>query len=116
MDPCIDTLGVWDQERQKYMVKGTGETSAIAAREVAKDYALSLLKQGHRVEREFAVQYFAVRVLSKASIQFAKGERIHGYVDSIRWAVRSPSLLGLSAQKSPQPYRRHGGLHQTVSS
>ena len=44
---------VWDKERQKYIVKGTGETSAIAAREVAKDYALSLLKQDRTVEREF---------------------------------------------------------------
>lgn len=80
---------VWDKERQKYIVKGTGETSAIAAREVAKDYALSLLKQDRTVEREFTFRYFAVRLLSKATIQAEKGERNLGYVKSIRWAVQN---------------------------
>ena len=80
---------VWDKERQKYVVKGTGETSAIAAREVAKDYALSLLKQERTVEREFTFRYFAVRLLSKATIQAEKGERNLGYVKSIRWAVQN---------------------------
>ena len=80
---------VWDKERQKYIVKGTGETSAIAAREVAKDYALSLLKQDRTVERQFTFRYFAVRLLSKATIQAEKGERNLGYVKSIRWAVQN---------------------------
>lgn len=80
---------VWDKERQKYIVKGTGENSAIAAREVAKDYALSLLKQDRTVEREFTFRYFAVRLLSKATIQAEKGERNLGYVKSIRWAVQN---------------------------
>ena len=35
---------VWDRDKKRYIVKGTGETSVIGAREVAKDYALSLLK------------------------------------------------------------------------
>ena len=80
---------VWDKERQKYIVKGTGETSAIAAREVAKDYALSLLKQDRTVEREFTFRYFAVRLLAKANVQAEKGERNLGYVKSIRWAIQN---------------------------
>jgi hypothetical protein len=80
---------VWDKERQKYIVKGTGETSALAAREVAKDYALSLLKQERTVEREFTFRYFAVRLLAKANVQAEKGERNLGYVKSIRWAIQN---------------------------
>jgi hypothetical protein len=80
---------VWDKERQKYIVKGTGETSVIAAREVAKDYALSLLKQDRTVEREFTFRYFAVRLLAKANVQAEKGERNVGYVKSIRWAIQN---------------------------
>jgi hypothetical protein len=44
---------VWDRDRKRYLVKGTGETSVIRAREVAKDHALSLLKQEQPVERQF---------------------------------------------------------------
>lgn len=80
---------VWDKERQKYIVKATGETSAIKAREVAKDHALSLLKQEREVEREFTFRFFAIRLLSKVSVQAEKGERNIGYVKAIRWAIQN---------------------------
>jgi hypothetical protein len=80
---------VWDKERQKYIVKGTGATSAIRAREFAKDYALSLLKNEQTVEREFSFRYFAVQLLSKSNVQAEKGERNLGYVKAIRWAVQN---------------------------
>jgi hypothetical protein len=37
-------VGVWDRDEKRYIVKGNGERSVIAAGEVAQDYALSLLK------------------------------------------------------------------------
>jgi hypothetical protein len=80
---------VWDRERKQYVVKTTGATSAIKAREVAKDYALSLLKAEKVVEREFAFKYFAIKLLSKSLSQVDKGERNLGYVKSMQWAVQN---------------------------
>ena len=34
-------VGVWDRDEKRYIVKGNGERSVIAAGEVAQDYALS---------------------------------------------------------------------------
>jgi hypothetical protein len=48
---------VWDRDKKRYIVKGTGETSVIGAREVAKDYALSLLKTERAVERKFTFNH-----------------------------------------------------------
>jgi hypothetical protein len=56
---------VWDRDKRRYIVKATGETSVIAAREVAKDYALTLLKTERTVEREFTFRHFAIKCLSK---------------------------------------------------
>ncbi|MBM3455976.1 MAG: hypothetical protein FJX80_12660, partial [Bacteroidetes bacterium] len=44
---------VWDSERKKYLVKTTGTALVTQAREIAKDLALTLLKQEKQVEREF---------------------------------------------------------------
>src|SRR5437763_8776046 len=56
---------VWDRDKKRYIVKGTGETSLIAARDAAKDHALALLKNQSSVEREFTFQHFAITCLSK---------------------------------------------------
>jgi len=80
---------VWDRTHQRYIVKTTGEQSAIKAREVAKDYALSLLKSEKAVEREFTFKYFAVKLLSQGLTQVRKGERNLGYVKSIAWAIQN---------------------------
>ena len=42
---------VWDSERKKYTVRGTGETSSILARKAAQDLAISMLKEKKPVER-----------------------------------------------------------------
>ena len=80
---------VWDRDRKRYIVKGTGETSVIRAREVAKDHALSLLKQEQPVERQFTFHHFAVRCLSKNDSLAAKGDRNIGYVKAIKWSLQN---------------------------
>ncbi len=80
---------VWDRERKRYVVKGTGETSVIRAREVAKDHALSLLKAEEPVERQFTFHHFAIKCLSKSESLAAKGERNIGYVKAIKWSLQN---------------------------
>jgi hypothetical protein len=80
---------VWDRERQKYIVKATGESSVIKAREVARDYALSLLKQERRVEREFTFRHFAIKCLNKNSTLSVKGDRNSTYARVIAWAIQN---------------------------
>jgi Phage integrase family len=81
---------VWDHNKKRYIVKGTGETSVIGAREVAKDYALSLLKNAERVvERQFTFQYFAIKCLSKNEALATKGDRNIGYVKAIQWSLQN---------------------------
>ena len=65
---------VWDRDKKRYIVKGTGETSVIGAREVAKDYALSLLKTERAVDREFTFNHFAIKCLSK-NTDYGRGRR-----------------------------------------
>jgi hypothetical protein len=78
---------VWDRDRKRYVVKGTGETSVIRAREVAKDHALS--KQEQSVERQFTFHHFAIKCLSKSESLAAKGDRNIGYVKAIRWSLQN---------------------------
>ena len=42
---------VWDRKAKKYIVKSTGEESAIKAKALAQELALSLLKAEKPVER-----------------------------------------------------------------
>jgi hypothetical protein len=80
---------VWDRDRKRYVVRGTGETSVIRAREVAKDHALTLLKQEHPVERQFTFHHFVIKCLSKSESLAAKGDRNIGYVKAIRWSLQN---------------------------
>ena len=80
---------VWDRDKKRYIVKGTGETSVIGAREVAKDYALSLLKTERAVERKFTFNHFAIKCLSKNTAMVAEGERNIGYLKAIRWSLQN---------------------------
>jgi hypothetical protein len=80
---------VWDHDRKRYVVKGTGETSVIRAREVAKNHALSLLKQEAPVERQFTFHQFALKCLSKNEGLAAKGDRNIGYVKAIKWSLQN---------------------------
>src|SRR6476659_453912 len=80
---------VWDRDKKRYIVKGTGETSVIGAREVAKDYALSLLKTERAVERKFTFNHFAIKCLSKNTVMVAEGDMNIVYLKAIRWSLQN---------------------------
>ena len=80
---------IWDSARQKYIVKGTGETSRIEARRAAEDLARSIT-QSRPVERQFTFRYFADKTLNKASRLVAQGHRHDGTVKAIEWAIQNP--------------------------
>ena len=80
---------VWDREKQRYVVKTTGETSSVKAREAAKDFALHLLKSERQVDREFTFKHFAIKCLSQNSNLVSKGERNGNYARVIKWAVQN---------------------------
>jgi hypothetical protein len=78
---------VWDRERQRYIVKTTGVRTAVKAREVAKEFALELLKTERAVDREFTFRHFAIKCLSQSSRLVGKGER--NYARVIKWAIQN---------------------------
>jgi hypothetical protein len=80
---------VWDRDRKRYVVRGTGETSAIRAREAAKDHALSLLKQEQPIERQFTFHHFGIKCLTKNESLATRGERNIGYVKAIKWSLQN---------------------------
>jgi hypothetical protein len=80
---------VWDSDRKKYIVKGTGETSRIEARKAAADLARSITHSQEAVERQFTFRHFADRTLIKASRLAADGHRHVGTVKAIEWAIHN---------------------------
>jgi hypothetical protein len=80
---------VWDRERKRYIVKATGVPSAIQAKEIAQEYALTLLKTKPIVEREFTFRHFAIKCLSQSSAMVGKGERNNNYARTIKWAIQN---------------------------
>ena len=65
-----------------------------------------------------AIVSSALRQPALCHSRLTRAMQLHLYrvtFDEAGAVVRSPFTLGLSAQKSPQPYRRHCGLHQVVS-
>lgn len=96
---------VWDRERQRYVVKSTGEESPIKAKEIAKHHALSMLKAEVEVEREYTFRYFAMKLLKRGRIQAEKGERNLGYVKSLEWAIQNKEW-GLDKKLGPKDVRK----------
>jgi hypothetical protein len=80
---------VWDSGKQKYVVKGTGETSRIEARQAAIDFASSRLRTEQAVERQFTFKHYAQKTLEKGSRLVAEGERHVGTVKAIEWALQN---------------------------
>ena len=80
---------IWDRHRKRYIVKATGQTSAIKAREVAQSHALSLLQAEPVVEVEFSFRHFAIKCISKSQELAAKGERNANYARTIIWAIQN---------------------------
>ncbi len=80
---------VWDREKQRYIVKTTGVRTAVKAREIAKEFALELLRSEKPVDREFTFRHFAIKCLSNSSALVAKGERNSNYARVIQWAIQN---------------------------
>ena len=80
---------VWDRKAQKYMVKSTGEESAIKAKALAQELALSLLKAEKPVEREFTFRHFALKLLHRSRLQQGSGDRSKGYVKALHWGIQN---------------------------
>jgi hypothetical protein len=59
---------VWDRKRKQYLVKTTGETSSILAKEAAMTLGLSLLRSAPTVQTEYLFSTFAQKLLRKTKI------------------------------------------------
>lgn len=80
---------VWDRKRKKYLVKTTGETSSILAKEAAISLGLSLLKTAPTVPTEYLFSTYAQKLLRKTKILSDTGERNPNYVKTIHWAIQN---------------------------
>ena len=80
---------VWDSDKRKYLVKTTGTAVITQAREIAKDLALTLLKQEKQVEREFSFRTYALRLIKQGEEMARKKERNLGYVKSMMWCIQN---------------------------
>lgn len=80
---------VWDRKTKKYTVKSTGEESAIKAKAMAQELALTLLKAEKPVERQFTFHHFALKLLHRSRLQQTSGDRSKGYVKALHWAIQN---------------------------
>jgi hypothetical protein len=98
---------VWDRKRKKYIVKSTGEDSAVKAKVLAQELALSLLKAEKPVEREFTFFNFALKLLHQSRLQQTSGDRSKGYVKALHWAIQNEDwgLLRFFGEKDVRQIR-----------
>ena len=80
---------VWDRKTKKYTVKSTGEESAIKAKALAQELALTLLKAEKPVERQLTFLHFALKMLHRSRLQMTSGDRSKGYVKALHWAIQN---------------------------
>jgi hypothetical protein len=80
---------IWDRKSKKYIVKSTGEESAIKAKALAQELALTLLKAEKPVERQFTFMHFALKLLHRSRLQMTSGDRSKGYVKALHWAIQN---------------------------
>ena len=78
---------VWDREKKKYIVKGTKETSSVAAKKLAQDLAISLLKKKTPTEKEFTFKTYALRLIKKEEQAANKGDRSVGSYKAMKWCL-----------------------------
>ena len=100
---------VWDRKRKRYLVKSTGQSSSIIAREMAQELALSLLKAEVPVEVEFRFRSFAQKLLRKSKVQAENGERSRQYVKTMSWAILNADwgLMDYFGEKDVREVRTH---------
>ena len=98
---------VWDRKRKKYIVKSTGEDSAVKAKALAQELALSLLKAEKPVEKEFTFFNFALKLLHRSRLQQTSGDRSKGYVKALHWAIQNEDwgLLRFFGEKDVRQIR-----------
>lgn len=78
---------IWDRKRKKYLVKSTGQSSSILAKDAAQELAIALLKSEVRVDTEYTFKHFAQKLLSKTNVKAEKGELSKQYVKAMHWAI-----------------------------
>ena len=100
---------IWDKRRKRYLVKSTGQDSSIHAREVAQELALSLLRSEKAVDTEFQFKTFAIKLTNKSRRQIDDGERSHGYVRTLLWAIQNEDwgLVKWFGEKDVRKIRTH---------
>ena len=98
---------VWDRSAKKYIVKSTGEESAIKAKALAQELALSLLKAEKPVEREFTFRHFALKLLHRSRLRHQSGDMSKGYVKAIHWGIQNEDwgLLRFFGEKDVRQIR-----------
>ena len=103
---------VWDRKRKKYLVKSTGETSSILAKEAAQDLAVALLRAEVPVKVEYTFKTYAHKLLQRSKIQAQNGERNPRYVKTMHWAISNADwgLLDYFEDKDVREIRTHSWL------
>jgi hypothetical protein len=96
---------IWNREKQRYIVKATGQTSAVRAREVAQSHALTLLQNQAVVEPQFSFRHFAIKCISKNQSLVGKGERNRNYGRVITWVIQNEDW-GLMRKFGPHDVRK----------
>jgi hypothetical protein len=96
---------IWNREKQRYIVKATGQTSAAKAREVALSHALTLLKEQPVVDPEFTFRHFAIKCISKNRVLVGKGQRNSNYGRVITWVIQNENW-GLMRKFGPRDVRQ----------
>ena len=98
---------VWDRKTKKYHVKSTGEESAIKAKALAQELALTMLKSEKPVERQFTFHHFALKLLHRSRLQQTSGDRSKGYVKALHWAIQNEDwgLLRFFGEKDVRQIR-----------
>jgi hypothetical protein len=96
---------IWNREKRRYIVKATGQTSAVKARELARSHALTLLKEEPLVDREFTFRHFAIKCISKNQSLVGQGERNGNYGRVITWVIQNEDW-GLMRKFGPRDVRK----------
>ena len=89
---------VWDNDRKRYTVRGTGETSSILAKKAAQDLAISMMKEKKPIEREFAFKVYCFKLLKAEKEVVAKKKRSVGSFKAMKWCIEN-ELSGCKKSK-----------------
>ena len=80
---------VWDSDRKKYIVKGTGETSSILAKKAAQELAIALLKEKAPVVKEFNFRVYCLKLLRNEKEVVEKNQRSVGSFKAMKWCIEN---------------------------